>query len=81
MFLDLAPMHAFAAVRAGGLTQAIVLLPDVSPHIGNPVFCKLFSTDATGKTPTGSLHYFFTWSKTPKLTQDIDNHKEEMKTK
>ena len=40
MFLDLAPVHAFAAVRAGGLSQAIVLLPNVSPHIGNPFFLQ-----------------------------------------
>ena len=70
MFLNFAPVHDFAAVRAGGLSQAIVLLLYVSPHIGNPVFCKLLSADATGKTPTGCLHYFITWSKTPKLTQN-----------
>ena len=79
MFDLLVPSEGDSTVRAGGLSQAIVHLPDVSPEIGQPVLSKLLATYCTGKPPTGCLQYTFTNSwikeKTHGILQGLKSHK------
>jgi hypothetical protein len=49
MLLALAPVHRLAAVRAAGVPEAIVRLPDVPPAVGHPVQGKLLPAEAAGE--------------------------------